>query len=146
MPNKQAKKGFTLIEIVIVLAIAALIMVVVFFAVQGAQRGQRDQARKDATNRLLSAITAYRGNNNGGTPSGATDLAAYIPQNERKVGAANITLAANSDKGSSAWTSGTACATYKVDNTTINISYDSTTNKDYAAICLESTGTAYVVY
>ena len=48
--TKQKQEGFTIIEVVLVLAIAALIMVVVFLAVQGAQRNQRDQARKDAAN------------------------------------------------------------------------------------------------
>jgi len=78
MPNKTLKKGFTLIEIVIVLAIAALIMVVVFLAVQGAQRGQRDQFRKDTANRILSSAQAYRGNNSGSAPANAAALASYV--------------------------------------------------------------------
>ncbi|MEI7818960.1 MAG: type II secretion system protein, partial [bacterium] len=61
MEQSKLKKGFTLIEIVIVLAIAALIMVVVFVAVQGAQRSQRDQARKDIAGRTLAAVQSYRG-------------------------------------------------------------------------------------
>lgn len=78
MKNQSLRKGFTLIEVVIVLAIAALIMVVVFLAVQGAQRGQRDNTRKDIANRTLSAVTAFKGNNSGTPPTTAahmTDLA-----------------------------------------------------------------------
>ena len=59
------KKGFTLIEIVLVLAIAALIMVIVFVALQGAQRSRRDTARKNDAGRLLSAIETCASNNNG---------------------------------------------------------------------------------
>lgn len=51
--SKLLKKseGFTLIEIVLVLAIAGLILVIVFLAVAGAQRARRDTGRKDAVNR-----------------------------------------------------------------------------------------------
>lgn len=62
-PKKQT--GFTLIEIVIVLAIAALIMVIVFLAISGAQRARRDTAMKDAAAKLLAANEQYAGNNNG---------------------------------------------------------------------------------
>lgn len=92
MPNKTLKKGFTLIEIVIVLAIAALIMVVVFLAVQGAQRGQRDQFRKDTANRILSSAQAYRGNNSGGAPANAAALASYV---NATVAAGVTTITAN---------------------------------------------------
>ena len=91
MPNKTLKKGFTLIEIVIVLAIAALIMMVVFLAVQGAQRGQRDQFRKDTANRVLSSAQAYRGNNSGAAPANAAALASYV----NAVAGPPVTITAN---------------------------------------------------
>lgn len=80
----KVKKGFTLIEIVIVLAIAALIMVIVFIAVQGAQRSQRNTARKDVANRFKAAMVTARGNNNGNAVNDAT-LANYVPAAERTV-------------------------------------------------------------
>ena len=65
------KSGFTLIEIVIVLAIAALIMVIVFVAVQGAQRSRRDTTRKSDAARVLASLTQCAGDSNGsiGTPA-----------------------------------------------------------------------------
>lgn len=69
MTDKKMKKGFTLIEIVIVLAIAALIMVVVFLAVQGAQRNQRDQTRRDIVQRTKAQLEQAKGNNNGTYPA-----------------------------------------------------------------------------
>ncbi len=64
------KKGFTLIEIVIVLAIAALILVIVFLAVGGAQRSRRDDVTKNAAARLSAQFENFA--NNGGTlPLGA---------------------------------------------------------------------------
>jgi prepilin-type N-terminal cleavage/methylation domain-containing protein len=63
------KQGFTLIEIVIVLAIAALIMVIVFFAVAGAQRTRKDQQRKDLVARVVSQLENYASNNAGCFPT-----------------------------------------------------------------------------
>jgi prepilin-type N-terminal cleavage/methylation domain-containing protein len=57
------KQGFTLIEIVIVLSIAALIMIIVFFAVAGAQRSRRDQQRKALAARIVSQLDVWQSNN-----------------------------------------------------------------------------------
>ncbi len=74
------KKGFTLIEIVIVLAIAALILVIVFLAVGGAQRSQRDNASQDAAGKVVAAFSNYLGDNNGVATIGtAIDTAAGAP-------------------------------------------------------------------
>jgi prepilin-type N-terminal cleavage/methylation domain-containing protein len=58
-------KGFTLIEIVIVLAIAALIMVIVFLAIGGAQRARRNTARVNDVGQVAAAMEQYASNNNG---------------------------------------------------------------------------------
>jgi prepilin-type N-terminal cleavage/methylation domain-containing protein len=65
MSRLKSTKGFTLIELVIVLAIAALIIAGVLIAVGGAQRTQRDQSRKNISGRVSSAIANYASNNNG---------------------------------------------------------------------------------
>ena len=66
-PSK--KSGFTLIEIVIVLAIAALIMVIVFVAVQGAQRSRRDTTVRNNAAQTLAAMEKYASNNSGVYPT-----------------------------------------------------------------------------
>lgn len=71
MNSLKNKKGFTLIEIVIVLAIAALIILVVLQAVNAAQRGQRDNARKNKAAQVVSYLTEYSSNNNGVYPTTA---------------------------------------------------------------------------
>ena len=68
MKPTPLKKGFTLIEIVIVLAIAALIMVIVFVAVQGAQRARRDTATKNDVNRILALAENFASANSGKYP------------------------------------------------------------------------------
>lgn len=63
-------KGFTIIEVVLVLAIAGLIIAAVFIAVPGLQAGQRDTARKNDVSAVLSQVSTYASNNNGSFPTG----------------------------------------------------------------------------
>jgi prepilin-type N-terminal cleavage/methylation domain-containing protein len=58
-------KGFTIIEVMIVLAIAGLIMVIVFFAIPQLQRNQRDNSRQSTTSRLKAELETYASNNQG---------------------------------------------------------------------------------
>ena len=71
------KKGFTIIEVVLVLAIAALIFLMVFIALPALQRNQRDQARKTFQSKVASAVTSYQSNKRGAQPASAAALAAY---------------------------------------------------------------------
>lgn len=62
------KKGFTIIEVVLVLAIAGLIFLMVFLAWPALQRGQKDTQRKDDMARFGTALNSYQSNNNGNIP------------------------------------------------------------------------------
>ncbi len=66
-------KGFTIIEVVLVLAIAGLIFLMVFIALPALQRNQRDTQRRDDMSRFMSQISQYQANNNGKIPA-ATDV------------------------------------------------------------------------
>lgn len=63
------QKGFTIIEVVLVLAIAALIFLMVFVAYPALSRGQRDSQRKADLGRLTTAVNNYSSNNRGALPS-----------------------------------------------------------------------------
>lgn len=63
-------RGFTIIEVVLVLAIAGLIFLMVFIALPNLQITQRDTQRRENLNTLYSAITQYATNNNGRMPGG----------------------------------------------------------------------------
>lgn len=65
-------KGFTLIEIVLVLAIAGLLLVIVFLAVSGAQKSRRDSQRKNDISTVAAQLENYASNNNGSYPTNAT--------------------------------------------------------------------------
>lgn len=73
-------QGFTLIEVVIVLAIAGLIFVIVFLAVGQAQAARRDTQRKNEANRLKAAIDQYSANNNGAVPTSSAQLSIVTGQ------------------------------------------------------------------
>ena len=62
------KGGFTLIETVMVLAIAGLILVVVFLAVGGAQRANRDTQRVNEAGQIAAAMEAYARDHDGAYP------------------------------------------------------------------------------
>jgi prepilin-type N-terminal cleavage/methylation domain-containing protein len=66
---KQQDDGFTIIEVVLVLAIAALIMLMVFLALPALQRGQRDTTRKNDVSRVQSALNNYKSRNRGVLPT-----------------------------------------------------------------------------
>ena len=77
---KQQSKGFTLIELVIVLAIAALVLAAILLAVGGAQRSQRDTTTKNSAGRLASALQNFASNNGGSfatLPRGTALAASY---------------------------------------------------------------------
>jgi len=67
-PIKSTKSGFTLIEIVIVLAIAAVIIGLVFLIVPNAQRSARDTKIQSNSNALSASMESYIAGN-GGTVS-----------------------------------------------------------------------------
>lgn len=60
---KKNQKGFTIIEVALVLAIGALIFLVVFLAVPALQRNQRNDARKRDVSSVVDAVASYVGNN-----------------------------------------------------------------------------------
>ncbi len=62
-------KGFTIIEVVLVLAIAGLIFLMVFIALPSLQRSQRDTQRRDDISRFVSQLTSYSTNNRGAIPT-----------------------------------------------------------------------------
>jgi len=69
--RQQDKKGFTIIEVMIVLAIAGLIMLIVFLAVPSLQRSARNTQRKNDAAAIASAVANYLDNNGGTEPAGA---------------------------------------------------------------------------
>ncbi len=68
--RKQKTSGFTIIEVLIVLAIAGLIMLIVFLAVPALQRNARNTQRRNDIGSVLSGITEFTNDNQGTLPTG----------------------------------------------------------------------------
>ena len=111
MNRTQNIKGFTIIEVVLVLAIAGLIFLMVFIALPALQAGQRDTARKSDVANIASAVSNYSGNNRGAFPTTAQiqTSATNVSNNIAKVivnttsGAQTIgAVAGNADTGTTA--------------------------------------------
>lgn len=65
-------KGFTIVETLIVLAIAATILVVVLLAVPALQANQKNTTLKTAANSLSAGVSSWSSNNNGSLPNCAS--------------------------------------------------------------------------
>ena len=66
--NPQTSPAFTIIEVVLVLAIAGLIFLMVFIALPALQRNQRDTQRKNDMATFASELNNYAANNRGKYP------------------------------------------------------------------------------
>ncbi len=69
MNTQKQQKGFTIIEVVLVLAIAGLIFLMIFIALPALQRGQRDTQRRDDVSRFVTQLNSFSTNNNGNIPA-----------------------------------------------------------------------------
>jgi prepilin-type N-terminal cleavage/methylation domain-containing protein len=67
--QQRKQQGFTIIEVLIVLAIAGLIMLIVFLAVPALQRNSRNTQRKDDVARVGGAVQEFTNNHNGTLPT-----------------------------------------------------------------------------
>ena len=72
------KKGFTIIEVALVIALAGLIFLAVFVALPTLQASSRDTVRKDDMTKVVSAIAKYSANHRG-------TLASNFKDDENKI-------------------------------------------------------------
>lgn len=68
--KQRESEGFTIIEVLIVLAIAGLILLIVFLAVPNLQRNGRNTAIKTDASTLGGGISDFEGQNGGAAPTG----------------------------------------------------------------------------
>lgn len=92
MNAQHKEKGFTIIEVVLVLAIAGLIFLMVFIALPALQRNQRDTARKNDVSVVAAAVSSYTSNNRGAFPT-TGNLSSYLNDLSDNSPKANVTVA-----------------------------------------------------
>jgi prepilin-type N-terminal cleavage/methylation domain-containing protein len=69
--KNRKSEGFTIIEVLIVLAIAGLILLIVFLAVPALQRNSRNTSRREDVSHLAGLVDEYAANHGGVLPTGA---------------------------------------------------------------------------
>ena len=76
-------RGFTIIEVALVIAIAGLIFLMVFVALPGLRASQRDAERREDITSMLESVKKYQTNNRGALPTG-TGEARHMTEEEKK--------------------------------------------------------------
>ena len=95
---KKTEKGFTIIEVALVLAIGALIFLVVFLAVPALQRNQRNDARKRDISNIVEAIHDYNANHPTSPFGKGPVYGANGPDKNTALGAYLDNLSSSTDK------------------------------------------------
>jgi prepilin-type N-terminal cleavage/methylation domain-containing protein len=146
--NTNQSKGFTIIETLIVLAIAATIFLVVFLAVTALYRSTRNTARKDDAAAMLAAIGDFASDNNGALPmSMAVTTAPTYALSSTVTGSVNVDLklahytAATFDTAAG----GTTIASTANTTDILIVDENSTCNGSSAAVA-GSTGAYAIIY
>ncbi len=77
-PRSVVQQGFTIIEVLIVLAIAGLILLIVFLAVPALQRNARNTSLKSDAASIGAAVNEFENNNQGLPPTGIAIAAGVV--------------------------------------------------------------------
>jgi prepilin-type N-terminal cleavage/methylation domain-containing protein len=122
MRNKHNKSdGFTIIEVLIVLAIAGLIMLIVFLAVPALNRNSHNTVIKSDASALAGAFSEYASNNDGANPASIDQTGAKVvvgaTGSVQSTGKVNASTTVNETPakpttyaaGQLWWQAGTAC-------------------------------------
>lgn len=87
----KKQSGFTIIEVVLVLAIAGLIFLMVFIALPALQRSQRDSQREQDMSRVLTAVQSYQSNNRNSIPANTNSAWNTLRDSYLKAGGDDFT-------------------------------------------------------
>lgn len=103
---KKLNQGFTIIEVLIVLAIAGLILLIVFLAVPNLQRNSRNTQLRNGVSSVLGAVNEFVSNNGGQLPNSVSGTGTVTISNTAITGSTPSTVKISG--GLTAATSGTA--------------------------------------
>ncbi len=96
---KKKTEGFTIIEVMIVLAIAGLILLIVFLAVPALQRNSRNTQRRNDASHMGGLLNEFASNNNGTFPTavaagtGSTATTLYLGSDKFAIMSTTVPIA-----------------------------------------------------
>lgn len=135
---KKLNKGFTIIEVLIVLAIAGLILLIVFLAVPQLQRNSRNTAIKTDAQAVGATIQEYQSVNNGQMPTTVS-----ISNGVITVSGSGTQVTGKAQGGTSGGNGGAPGAnSYGVINVTFGVKCNAAAN----AVGVASTRSAAILY
>lgn len=102
---KKKSEGFTIVEVMIVLAIAGMILLAVLLVVPSLNRTARNNRRRGDVSALLGAITEYQTNQSGSLPALATDITNNVKLSHYTAG--DVTLTVNGTNPGATYVPGT---------------------------------------
>lgn len=151
--QKRKESGFTIIEVLIVLAIAGLILLVVFLAVPALNRSSRNTTIKNDASALAGGISEYASNNDGQLPgspfvqSGATVTIGLSGTNQTTAkvnGSTTVTVAKVTSApttytpGTLYWATGTTCSGQATTRGAVVYYWIETTGSTHTVSCVDA--------
>lgn len=122
--GSPVQKGFTIIEVLIVLAIAGLILLIVFLAVPALQRNSRNTAIKNDVQNTLGGVPEFQNANNGVLPSSvATGASAPGEVKYTRAGGNPTSIKIQGTTEVSSNTSAPASTTPELGNIVVSLGY-----------------------
>lgn len=108
--NTNTKQGFTIIEVVLVLAIAGLIFLMVFVALPALQRSQRDTARRNDMSRVDTSLVQYQTNHSTDSNNLPSGPSAWKGTDYIDADAASVPTGSTNSSCGTGTTANAACA------------------------------------
>lgn len=144
----SGSKGFTIIEVLIVLAIAGLILLIVFLAVPALQRNSRNTTIKNDVQNVVGGVSEFQGANGGILPTGITGTGTitYAGSVPTTISVQGTTQVVQKTVGTAVPTTGTGPANGEIDVYLKKDCQNGDNNRSVAAVySIETTSNKHVL-